>query len=516
MEGTSYPVNLLLVDDQTANLEIIAAALDGQDINVFSCNAPKQAWQKCIDHRIAIALIDVHMPGMDGYELLAMIKNHPLTSHVLVVLITGQQMGSSDIVKGLDLGAVDYLFKPLDLYILNAKVRSLVSLIRYQLEVEDSRAKKENFLANMSHEIRTPVNSLIGLIYLLKNTGLDPAQSELLGLMDYTSTALLGIVNDVLESAKIDAGKVTISPTRTNIRSLIKNVCGMLTPLAAEKQLALTCELAEDLPAYLLADGLRLNQVLLNLINNAIKFTEAGSIIIIVKKLEDREDRVQLSFMVADTGIGIPAAAIKNIFKPFEQVDDRSLQKFGGTGLGLSIVKKLIELMGGTFQLESQVDIGTKFYFNIWFGLPPTVPPAPASINEAAGFENTHVLLVEDNAISLRFVKAILEKWAITVDVATNGEEAFKKAGLNNYDLLLMDIQMPVMDGFETTYRIRTELTGPKREVPIICFSASVTEHDRVKAIETGVNDFISKPFKAEELQQKIRTLVRQPSVSGS
>lgn len=509
MNSTDYPVNILLVDDQPANLDLIAMALDGQAVTVFTCDAPKRAWQRCIDYKIAIALIDVHMPDMDGYELLAMIKGSPLTSHILVVLITGQSMGSNDIVKGLELGAVDYLFKPLDLYILNAKVKSLVSLIRYQLEVEENRAQKENFLANMSHEIRTPVNSLIGLIYLLKNTDLEPGQKELLGLMDYTSTTLLGVVNDVLESSKIDAGKVRISLNKTNLRELINNVCGMLTPLAKARHLDLNCHFADDVPDHLLADGLRLNQVLLNLINNAIKFTEAGSVSVHVRKLEDCGDRVCLSFSVEDTGIGIPATAIKNIFKRFEQVDEQSRQKFGGTGLGLSIVKKLIELMTGTFQIESKVGQGTRFHFNIWFSLPQEVSVLPAVEGTALpGFGNMNILLVDDNEINLRFVKAILQKWNIQVAVAHNGLEAFEKASNQDYDLLMMDIHMPVMSGYETTRRIRTELTGPKSQVPIICFSASVTESEKVTALEAGVNDFIGKPFKSDDLHQKINTLL--------
>ncbi|MBK0378490.1 response regulator [Mucilaginibacter segetis] len=510
MDRTNYPVNLLLVDDQIANLEVIASALDGQGINVYVCSAPKQAWKQCVDHQITIALIDVHMPEIDGYELLAMIKGHPLTSHILVVLITGRSMMSNDIIKGLDLGAVDYLFKPLDLYILNAKVKSLVSLIRYQLEVEESRANKENFLANMSHEIRTPLNSIIGLIYMLRNTNLDSEQSELLGLMNYTSTTLLGIVNDVLESSKIDAGKMRISLAKTNTHSLIKNVCEMLAPLATEKRLALNYKVADDVPVDLLADGLRLNQVLLNLINNAIKFTEAGSVNVNVKKLERRGDRVLLLFTVADTGIGIPAAAIKSIFERFEQVEDRSWQQFGGTGLGLSIVKKIIELMAGTFEIDSKVGHGTEFNFKIWFTLAQEMPAGlPVSKGDALPeFEQIRLLLVDDNMINLRFVKAILEKWKIKVDLAKNGEEAFEKVKNNCYDVLLMDIHMPVMGGYETTRKIRSELKSPKSYVPVICFSASITENEKFMALEAGVNDFIGKPFEPADLHEKISALV--------
>lgn len=526
-------INILIVDDSRENVIVLEQSLEREEINIFTTTFPSSVLQLCIENDISIALIDVHMPQMDGFELLGIIKRDPLTQHIMVVLITGYSMDSADVVKGLTNGAVDYLFKPLDLYITIAKVNSLITQVNYQREIkrknielessraelfkavevaEQSRTLKENFLANMSHEIRTPLNSISGLTYLLKESNLDNEQREIIKLMEYSSKALLGIVDDILESSKIDAGKIKIARSKTNIIELVTTICDLIRPLAAGKGLSLKCEIGQEVPEFIMADSLRLNQILMNLINNAIKFTPSGSITIFLKAADKKDDSASLEFIVKDTGLGIPPGSLKKIFNRFEQIEDKSWQKFGGTGLGLSIVKSLVELKGGTLDVESKVNEVTVFTFRNWFALADHISGPQDSFQEnplaLSKFNDTIILLAEDNTINQFLVVQMLKKWGIKVDVAVNGLEAFEKLKNNHYDLILMDTHMPVLDGFETTRKIRQEMPDFKKDIPIISFSASVIEKEKIEASKAGVTDFIGKPFEPSILHEKISKLI--------
>jgi signal transduction histidine kinase len=527
-------VNLLIVDDKANNIIALEASLEQDGLNIFTTKSPKNVFQICIDNDISIALIDVHMPDMDGFELLDLLKKNPLTEHILVILITGYSMGSEHVVKGLNKGAVDYLFKPLDLYITIAKVNSLITLVNYQREInrknkelenyqqelfkaieqtEKSKIVKENFLANMSHEIRTPLNAIIGLTSLLVETPLTDDQLEMLDLMEFSTKSLLGIVNDILESAQIDAGKIEIKRSKTNIINLIQTVCELTKPMANEKGLKLVCDIGEDVPMMIMADSLRLNQILMNLINNAIKFTHAGTINISLKLLGKKGDEVKLEFAVKDSGVGIPESSIDNIFTRFEQIEDKTWQKFGGTGLGLSIVKRLIELKGGTLKVESTVGIGTTFMFTNTYqevAENKKLNSLRKPIADLPKFDDISILLAEDNAVNRFIAVKMLKEWNVKVDIAANGLEAFEKLKTNSYNLVLMDTHMPVMSGIEATKKIRAELTGLKKDIPIVTFSASVLEWEIAEAKNAGADDFIGKPFQPENLNNKIHKLINE------
>jgi len=528
---TTEIINLLIVDDNADNIMALESSLEREELNIFTTTSPKNVIQTCIDKDISIALIDVKMPEIDGFELLDMIKGNPLTEHIMVILVTGYSMSSEHVVKGLSKGAVDYLFKPLDLYITNAKVNSLIILVNYQKEIkkkndelelyqdelyksiektEKSKVITENFLANMSHEIRTPLNAIIGLAYLLKETRLDKDQQEMLKLMGFSSSALLGIVNDILESAKMDAGKIEIVRAKNNIVHLMETICDLTRPMAQEKKLTLTCEIDPDVPAMIMVDSLRLNQILMNLISNAIKFTPSGSVFVGLKLIDKNEENVQLKFTVKDSGIGIPKSSIDKIFTRFEQVDDKTWQKFGGTGLGLSIVKKLTKLKGGTLSVESEMGEGTTFTFCNWYALADEAKQ-PGDNEDLQAFpeaDNILVLLVEDNLVNQFIVIEMLKEWNIDVEVAGNGLEALEKIKNNDYKLILMDTHMPVMNGYETTKAIRNEMMSSKKDIPIISFSASVVEKEKMEAMAAGVDDFIEKPFEPHVLVNKIRKLI--------
>jgi signal transduction histidine kinase/AmiR/NasT family two-component response regulator len=489
----------------------------------------------CIAEEISIALIDVKMPFMSGFELLNLLKSNPVTENIVVILMTGHSMSTDEVFLGLSSGAVDYLFKPLDLHITNAKVNSLLTLINYQRDIQQKNKElenfqhdlylaveeakkgksiKENFLANMSHEIRTPLNAIVGITNLLKGSELNAMQQKMLQLMDFSSTALLGIVNDVLESFQIDAGKVTLHPVNTDVAALFAIVGETMQPLAIEKGLMLTYDIIGEVPHSLVVDPLRLKQILMNLINNAIKFTTKGKIAITLEPLSVSRTQARLAFTIKDTGLGIPEEAINQIFERFEQVEDKTWQQFGGTGLGLSIVKRLSELMGGKIDVKSVLNEGTTFTFTASFDLSSKVVEEPqnsvtTSLAALEHFDNVRVLLAEDNAINQFVAVRILQSWNITVDVALNGLEAFHKVAADDFDLVLMDTHMPVMNGMESTRKIRTELEGDKSQIPIISFSASVIEHERQEALDAGVNDFLEKPFNPQILHDKILKVIR-------
>jgi len=527
-------INILIVDDKIDNVMMLEVALEREGSNIFTTSSPKNVIQLCIDKNISIALIDVKMPKMDGFELLDLIKRNPLTKHIMVILITGYSMNSEDVVKGLSKGAVDYLFKPLDLYITTAKVNSLITLINHEREItkknselesyqeelhkaleqaEKSKAIKEDFLSNMSHEIRTPLNAILGLTSLLKDSDVDADREEIIKLMDISSRSLLGIVNEILESAKIDAGKIEIIRSKTNITDLVKNICEVTMPMANEKGLRLFYEIDEKVPAMIMADSLRLNQILMNLISNAIKFTNSGSIKVSLMLKEKNNEKALLEFRIRDTGIGISKSSMEKIFTRFEQIEDKTWQKFGGTGLGLSIVKRLIELKGGTLKVESEIGKGSTFIFDNWYQLvdEPAKANGPGkNLSDLPKLDNVLVLLAEDNAINQFMIVKMLKEWNIKVDVAVNGLEAFEKLKTNNYNLILMDIHMPVMNGYEATRKIRKEMIDSKKDIPIISFSASVINHEKDQAKKAGGDDFIEKPFEPIILHHKIRKLVHK------
>jgi signal transduction histidine kinase len=527
-------INIIIVDDKIDNVMVLEASLEREGLQIFTTTSPLDAVQLCIDNNISIALIDVKMPEIDGYELLDLIKKNPLTEHILVIMITGFSMDSEDVVKGLRKGAVDYLFKPLDLYITTAKVNSLITIVNHEREIqrknselesyqtelqkaleqaEQSRIVKENFLANMSHEIRTPLNAIIGLISLLKGSRIDDFQREILGLMEISSTSLIGIVNDILESAKIDAGKIEIVRSKTNVADLIQKICDLTRPMAAEKGLKLISEIDSQVPPMIMADALRLNQILLNLISNAIKFTESGNIRVILKVVEKNDESVLLDFIVKDSGIGIPQSALDKIFTRFEQIQDKTWQKFGGTGLGLSIVKRLAELKGGELKIESKVGEGTSFTFSCrytWGNELIAVNSDQRKLSDFPKLDDVSILLAEDDEANQYMIQKMLEEWNVKVDVAANGIEAVEKWKANNYDLILMDIHMPVMNGYEATRKIRAEMDNAKKDIPIISFSASVIERERDEAKRAGVDDFMEKPFDPALLHRKISILLNK------
>jgi PAS domain S-box-containing protein len=637
------PVNILIVDDREENIIALEALLERDDIKIFSTTSPNEALKIAWETNIAIALVDVQMPEMDGFELVEMLKSNPRTKDILVIFVTAISKEAKYAVRGLGTGAVDYLYKPLDPYITSAKVDSFVHLARTQAEIkqkndelqdyaivvknsadiitsvdaqtlrieninptvekimgfrpveligksivdlaidehkslfrkklgeiikdnlnyaifefkfetfdkrviwvecraayrnktifinisdispqksyqeqlikskenaEYSKKVKETFLANMSHELRTPVNGIIGLTSLLRKTDLTDQQKGMLDLLDTSSKSLLGVINDVLDISKIEAGKFSIIRTANNVYDIVNSVFNLLKFKADENSIEFLLDIEDEVPQYLMLDSLRLNQILMNLLSNALKFTERGYVKLKITVLQKHNDKVKLKFSVEDTGIGIPADRLNRIFESFEQAEEDTVSKYGGTGLGLTIVKKLAELKGGELTVSSQVGRGSTFNFVNWYtiSLKPKDKVSPKKDKILLPFNNVRVLVAEDNMVNQFMLSKILKDWNVEVEMVDNGRKVIEKLTNKEYDIILMDTHMPEMNGYQAARTIRVDFEEPKRSIPIISLSAASYDHEQQEALSAGMNDVLSKPFQPYQLHEKMSKLLK-------
>ncbi|MFL5339802.1 MAG: PAS domain S-box protein [Gemmataceae bacterium] len=375
-----------------------------------------------------------------------------------------------------------------------------------------SRAKGE-FLANMSHEVRTPLNGILGMAELALRTALSPQQREYIFAVKQSGEALLTVINDILDFSKIEAGKLDLDPVAFNLRGAMDELLKPLALRARNKGLDMTCSVAPDVPDGLLGDLGRLRQVLLNLVGNAIKFTESGEVAVSVRgqRTEDSGQKtnesgsvlcplssVLLEFVVRDTGVGIPADKLHTIFAPFEQADGSTARRFGGTGLGLTISARLVDMMGGRLRVESEVGRGSTFSFGVRLPVQTVQPPRPPAA--VAPARPLHVLLAEDNPVNQRVAVGLLGRAGHTVEVAATGAEAVAAATFGSFDVILMDVQMPEMDGLAATAAIRRAERAAGRHTPIVALTAHAMKGDRERFLAAGLDGYVSKPFRLDEL----------------
>jgi PAS domain S-box-containing protein len=381
-----------------------------------------------------------------------------------------------------------------------------------KLIAEEASKIKADFLSTMSHEIRTPMNAVIGLTYILLQEIDTPEQKETLNTLKFSAENLMVLINDILDFSKIEAGKITFEETDFNPFELLKSIFNTFISKTEEKQLAFTYNFQPEIPLNLLGDPVRLAQILNNLVSNAVKFTDSGSVQINAKLLASQADYAVIQFEVLDTGIGISDDQIYKIFESFTQASSDITRKFGGTGLGLAISRKLIEMQGGKLEVESTIGKGSRFFFYIRYkmGNPDNISLTNTLFSgHFESFNNLKVLVVEDNSVNQLVARKFLEKWNIIYTIVDNGKKAIEAVQKQDFDLILMDLQMPVLDGYEASKVIRS-LTGEKyQKIPIIALTASVLDDVQIKVKSSGMDDLILKPFNPGELYSKIRKYSR-------
>ncbi|MHB8865780.1 MAG: response regulator [Pirellulaceae bacterium] len=395
--------------------------------------------------------------------------------------------------------------------------RAEEALHQAKAAAEEANEAKTRFLANVSHELRTPMNAILGMVDLALQKQSDPTAKDLLKTAKESAALLLALVNDLLDCAKIESGKMEIESVPFSLRRVLEQTTQVLAVRASEKGISFSCSIPSEVPDGLIGDQMRLREILLNLAGNAIKFTERGEVTVSVRVRSLDAEKASLEFAVRDTGIGIPRGQLEKIFQPFAQADASTSRRFGGTGLGLAIGSNLVALMGGQTWVESELGKGSTFYFTVRVPLAKEVPPEPEPACEVLPTVESllRILLVEDSPANQKLAAFILRERGHTVDIAGSGRQGLNMALENGYDVILMDVQMPGMDGLEATRAIRETEQG-LRSVPIIAMTAHAMKGDRERCLAAGMDGYLAKPINGHEMIRLVERLAARPTGGGT
>jgi len=537
--------NILIVDDNPVNLRLLGGILREEGYKVSAIVSGRMVLQSALNSYPDLILLDILMPETDGYEVCRQLKSEEKTRDIPVIFVSALNE-VMDKVKAFTVGGVDYITKPFQTEEVLSRIRTHICLRRLQKdmkekndhlseiqsdlqkakdEAEQANRSKSEFLANMSHEIRTPLNAVIGLSYLAMQTELSARQRDYLIKIQSSSYSLLGIINDILDFSKIEAGKLDIESVRFDLEDVLENLSNLVSIKAEEKGLELIFKTAEDVPFLLIGDPLRIGQILLNLTDNAVKFTERGEVVVKTEKILNEQgqnpDTVMLKFSVQDTGIGLTEEQISRLFQSFTQADGSVTRKYGGTGLGLAICRHLAEMMGGNVSVSSEEGKGSIFSFTAVFSR--QTENIALRLIPKADLRGIRVLVADDNATSQRILKEMLESFTFRVTTADSGMEAIselERSENDPFDLILMDWRMPGMDGITTTEKIKKKNPGLSRIPFILMVTAYGREEVIRKARDAGVDAFLIKPVNPSVLFDTImeglgQEISRESRVSG-
>ena len=518
---------ILVVDDHDDNLFVMKHCLKNIGAEICTAKSGPEALELAEKYEFALVYMDVQMPGMDGFETTRRMLKTEKNKNSPIIFITSISREEDNIRRGYEAGAVDFMFKPFILEVVQGKASIFLSMYARQQELkllrnkaEQANRDKSNFIATVSHEIRTPMNGVLGMNQLLLDTPLNEEQKDCVNTAIDSAKSLLRLIDEILDFSKIEAGKLELESIPYEIRKVFESVGGMLTVIAKTKGIELRVNIDKDVPQFIQGDPYRLRQVLTNLANNSIKFTKVGRV-----ELNLSRHLEGLVVSIKDTGVGIEAEKLHRLFGAYSQTDASITRRFGGTGLGLVISKCIVEAFGGRIEVQSEVGVGSCFSFDLpkcLMSEDELKAHGAKALTEAQQEDHAkksalnsdwkqhklEILLVEDNMVNQKVASKLLMSIGFRCDIANNGREAIEAVRAKEYQLVFMDCQMPILNGYDATREIRQFKT--REQLSIVAMTANVIKEEQDACISAGMNGFVAKPINRKELEAVVRETVEE------